>query len=444
MVQHDTPRVRNERVHVPLRACHYATGPCAHERAVWAKCDLPSHDGAVSFPRRWPHLLDLFAFQLARSLALAPLTRSNALLFIPQALSHNYSGLLAARWFQGMASSVANSMVGGTVADLFEARERGLIMNLLAIVIFVAQALGGMCFGWVGMHLGVQWCYGIQGIAAGLSVIINAALLRETRGDVLLARRAAKLTRETGKLHMAAAELQRKSIMQMITVSAVRPMQYLLTEPIVTAISLWIGFAWGVVFLGTSSTLLVFGQYTSNPGLVGISEVTTAIGGILGYISNYHQEYLYQRACRRSPTGKAAPEVRLYWATTAGLLFPICMFVYAWTGQPQFHWMIPATFLSLSYWGIYVMYSSVFTYLADAYETYSSSAQASQSFMRNLMSSTFPLFARQMYMNLGYPIASTVVASLALALAACPTLIVIFGARLRARSKVASAIATGQ
>lgn len=81
------------------------------------------------------------------------------------------------------------------------------------------------------------------------------------------------------------------------------------------------------------------------------------------------------------------------------------------------------------------------TYFADAYETYSSSAQASQSFMRNLLSSTFPLFARQMYMNLGFPIASTVVAACALALAACPTLIVIFGARLRARSKVATAIA---
>jgi hypothetical protein len=117
------------------------------------------------------------------------------------------------------------------------------------------------------------------------------------------------------------------------------------------------------------------------------------------------------------------------------------MYIYAWTGQPQFHWMLPATFLSLSYWGIYVMYSSVFTYIADAYETYSSSAQASQSFMRNILSSTFPLFARAMYMNLGYPIASTVVASCALLLAACPTLIVLYGAKLRARSKVASAIA---
>ncbi|BEI96699.1 hypothetical protein CcaverHIS631_0202880 [Cutaneotrichosporon cavernicola] len=368
-------------------------------------------------------------------------TLINALLFLPQALTHSHSGLLAARFFQGMASSVANSMVGGTVADLFAARERGLVMNLLAIVIFVAQALGGVCFGWVGLYLGVQWCYGIQAILAGVSVFANALFLRETRADVLLERRALKISKETGIKHIAPSQTQKRSVRQMMMVSAVRPLQYLFTEPIVTAISLWIGFAWGAVFLGTSSVLLVFGQYTDNPGLVGVSEITVAIGGVLGFISNYHQEYLYQKACGKSPTGKAAPEVRLYWASTAGLLFPICMFIYAWTGQPQFHWMLPATFLSLSYWGVYVMYSSVFTYLADAYETYSSSAQASQSFMRNLLSSTFPLFARAMYINLGYPIASTVVASCALALAACPTLIVMFGAKLRARSKVACAIA---
>lgn len=36
------------------------------------------------------------------------------------------------------------------------------------------------------------------------------------------------------------------------------------------------------------------------------------------------------------------------------------------------------------------------TYLADAYETYSSSAQAAQSFTRNLSGGIFPLFARQL------------------------------------------------
>lgn len=76
----------------------------------------------------------------------------------------------------------------------------------------------------------------------------------------------------------------------MLKTSAVRPLAYLFTEPIVTAISLWIGFAWGVVFLGTSSTLLVFSQYGWSWGMTGVMQVTMAIGGLIGFLSNYHQE----------------------------------------------------------------------------------------------------------------------------------------------------------
>jgi len=71
---------------------------------------------------------------------------------------------------------------------------------------------------------------------------------------------------------------------------------------------------------------------------------------------------------------------------------------------------------------------------------YSSSAQASHSFVRNVFSAVFPLFSHKMYNNMGYARASTTVAAIATALAAAPILIVIYGPKLRARSKVTSAI----
>lgn len=80
-------------------------------------------------------------------------------------------------------------------------------------------------------------------------------------------------------------------------------------------------------------------------------------------------------------------------------------------------------------------------YFADAYEIYSSSAQASQSFVRNTFSAIFPLFATQMYNNMGYPQASTLVAALGTVLGIAPVALIFFGAGLRAKSKVASALA---
>ncbi|KAL1410927.1 hypothetical protein Q8F55_001870 [Vanrija albida] len=363
----------------------------------------------------------------------------SALLFIPQALSHSLPGLLAARFFQGMVCSVGNSMVGGTVADMYAAKHRGVAMNIFSLAMFAGQA-GGAIFGWVGMRAGIQWCYGIQGLWAALSCVLNALVLRETRGDVLLSRRARRLTKQTGVKHLAAPDLRPRNMWSLVSQSATRPLQYLFTEPIVAAVSLWIGFAWATIWLGTSSTLLVFGQYGWDPAWQGMALLINLVGGVLGFASNFHQEWLYQRA-RRKHGGRAPPEARLYWGAYGGLIFPLGMFIFAWTGQPQFHWAIPATFLALSMWGVYAMYSAVFTYLADAYETYSSSAQAAQSFVRNIFSGLFPLFARTMYERMGYPKASTTVASIGTVLAAAPILLIVYGARLRARSKVASALA---
>ena len=66
-------------------------------------------------------------------------------------------------------------MVGGTIADLFQAQDRGFVMNVFAFCIFIGQvgstsfadsclwwqAAGPFIFGWVGMNLGIQWAYGV-------------------------------------------------------------------------------------------------------------------------------------------------------------------------------------------------------------------------------------------------------------------------------------------
>lgn len=60
-----------------------------------------------------------------------------------------------------------------------------------------------------------------------------------------------------------------------------------------------------------------------------------------------------------------------------------------------------------------------------------------------MFAACFPLLTHAMYSNLGYPIASTVVASIALVLGIAPVLIYVFGQRLRAMSKVTSSLTSG-
>jgi hypothetical protein len=67
-------------------------------------------------------------------------------------------------------------------------------------------------------------------------------LLAETRGSKILEDRARRLTLQTSVLHIADADgsnRQQTSMLELIKTTASRPIVFLLTEPIVTAIATW-------------------------------------------------------------------------------------------------------------------------------------------------------------------------------------------------------------
>lgn len=120
-----------------------------------------------------------------------------------------------------------------------------------------------------------------------MACILNLLFLRETRSDILLSRRAARLTKETGVLHVCRGYDTKKTGLRVIAISCLRPMStsnlshpvlglmegFLVTEPIVSALSIWIAFAWAMVFLSGTSVMLVFQQYEWSTGQLGLAQV---------------------------------------------------------------------------------------------------------------------------------------------------------------------------
>lgn len=118
--------------------------------------------------------------------------------------------------------------------------------------------------------------------------------------------------------------------------------------------------------------------YGFNPGQSHLVLISITIGSVVGFLSNFHQQSLYRRRAARSVNNKCAPEVRLYWTCAGGLLFSIGCLIMAWTTTSEVHFVIPCLFgLVILIWGIYVVYTALFNYLSDCYETYASSAQVS-------------------------------------------------------------------
>lgn len=72
-------------------------------------------------------------------------------------------------------------------------------------------------------------------------------ILKETRGDVILTRRAKRIRKETGREVYTKAELGGESVMQMLKISFTRPTKMLFTEFVVFSFTLWVSFAWGIL-----------------------------------------------------------------------------------------------------------------------------------------------------------------------------------------------------
>ena len=137
-------------------------------------------------------------------------------------------------------------------------------------------------------------------------------------------------------------------------------------------------------------------------------------------------------------------------------LLPIGLFWFAWTSNPHITWVpqviagIPIgagiLMIFLQYVPLFdtstrfftlTLYHRGLSYIIDVYLMYANSAIAANSILRAMAGGGFPLFAVQMYDNLGVPWATSLLGFLTLAFLPVPILFFIYGRRIRKLSRFA-------
>ncbi|KAG8932743.1 hypothetical protein FRC02_000644 [Tulasnella sp. 418] len=360
------------------------------------------------------------------------------LCFLATALSKNIAMVLFFRFLSGAAGSTGSTMVGGSLADIWATSERGLPMSIFGLAAIMSTGLGPVIAGWIEANpkLEWRWIQWLHFITTGVLVLLMMVVLKETRGSVILAKEARRLRKQTGDERYQPL-VKPPNLKQLIWMSATRPLYLLFTESVVASFSLWVGFAWGVLYGLIQSVGPVFKTvYGFGPGESGSVFATLCIGAIIGTLLNSYQERLYQRYVKVK-----GPEARLFAAMVAGILLPIGCFIYAWTCNREIHWIAPCIGIIIIILGIYTIYAAVFNYLADCYLTYASSALAGQSLCRNMAGAAFPMFTNQMYNRLTYKWASSLFGFIAAALAVIPFVLFFWGPKIRARSRFARKMA---
>lgn len=86
-------------------------------------------------------------------------------------------------------------MVGGVLSDIYHAEDRNAPMSCFSGAVLFATGLGPLVTGFINNRAGWRWIYYSQAIAAAGFLAIIFFFLKETRGSVLVSRKAKALNK---------------------------------------------------------------------------------------------------------------------------------------------------------------------------------------------------------------------------------------------------------
>jgi MFS family permease len=348
-------------------------------------------------------------------------------------LTQSYAGMLVVRFFVGVGGSTFSTMVGGVVSDIYHTSDRNKPMALFSGSALFGTGAGPLVCGFIAHNTTWRWIFYMQTIIDGIVVGLIILVFKETRGSVLLSRKAHALNKWYDELEAAGyssamllyeprgmgspaaaqrirwkvkSDEERSSLTKMITISLYRPFHLLFTEPVVFWFSLWVAFSWAILYLTLAAIPLLYQTYHPSFTLATANAIFGFLcaGAILGTILSIYQERLVPRILKSSSSSPDSstttprptlltklfskyktPEDRIYFACLESALMPIGLFMFGWSARSDVHWVVPGFAITLATIGIFSIYLSVFNYLADTYHRYASSALAAQSFCRNML-----------------------------------------------------------
>ena len=210
----------------------------------------------------------------------------------------------------------------------------------------------------------------------------------------------------------------------------------LILEPILLLITIYLALIYGILYLFFEAYPVSFTEVRgwTNEGIAGLPFIGILVGVICGICLIILQTKT-RFARKIAKHGRVVPEERLVPMMIASVCLPAGLFWFGWTSNPHIHWapkVIAGVPIGM---GILVIFMQGLNYIIDVYMMFANSAIAANTLVRSLVGGAFPLFATQMYHNLGVAWASSLLGFLTIAMIPIPIFFYFYGARIRAMSK---------
>ncbi|KAK3683747.1 major facilitator superfamily domain-containing protein [Podospora appendiculata] len=392
--------------------------------------------GFATGPTLWAPLSELRGRRLPLVLAMFGFTIFN----IGTASAKDLQTILICRFFAGFFGACPLAVVAAVFSDMFDNRTRGVAITIFSMAVFTGPLMSPFVGGFiVDSYLGWRWCGWLISIMGAVAFLLDLFFLEETYPPVILVGKAEELRRRTLNwgIHAKQEEIE-VDFRELVTKNFSRPMRLLFGEPIIAALSIYMAFIYGLLYLFLTAYPFVFqGVHGFSTGVSGLTFFGMIVGQLISGVTVLAQQPWYQRKLAAN-NGVPVPEWRLPSVIAGGVSFAAGLFWFGWSGYRQdVHWIVPTLSGILSGFGLLSIFLQALNYLVDSYLMFAASAIAGNTFLRSLAGAGFPLFSSYMFEGMGIQWASTLLGCVAAALVPIPVLFYLYGHKLRERSSFA-------
>ncbi|KAA8647872.1 hypothetical protein EYZ11_011368 [Aspergillus tanneri] len=356
------------------------------------------------------------------------------------AASKDIQTLMLCRFFAGIFGSCPLAVVAAIFSDIYNNRTRGIAIAMFSSTVFLGPLLAPFIGGFINTsYLGWRWTAYLPAIMGFFAFVLNLFFLKESYPPVVLIDKAALLRRRTKNwgIHAKQEEIE-VDLQELLINNFSRPLRLLIREPLILAVTVYLSFIYGLLYCFMTAYTIVFqGVHGMTAGVGGLPLFGMVVGLLIAGSYSIYSSRGYN-AKLEANGGIPVPEWRLPPVIVGGILFAVGLFWFGWTGfTGSIPWIVPTLSGLFTGFGLLIVFIQLFNYLIDTYLMFAASAIAANTFCRSLLASSFPLFSRQMFNNMGIQWAATLLGCLATILVPIPICFYFFGKKLRMRSKFA-------
>ncbi|EEH48212.2 uncharacterized protein PADG_04296 [Paracoccidioides brasiliensis Pb18] len=356
--------------------------------------------------------------------------------------AQNAVQLAVCRFFAGVGGSGGLAVFGGVLADIWDLEERTKASALMSTLLILGPVVGPACGGWISERASWRWTCWVPATAAAFLQVAALLYMRESYAPVLLERKLLKNRRLRPQrelytvMDLRLGSVPRKGAGSLIS-SAIRPVMYLLVDPVLFLLSLYFSSVFGEVYLLIVTFPEIFGEgYGHSAGIVGVDLLAQGVGNMIGLVVTVKAHgIIYKRQTR--PDHIYNPESRLVPAFPGALLLVAGLFLYGFSAL-KYHFIVPLVGFVVFAAGAMNIFMAIQLYIVDCF-AYPASAVATcklyisrLKMLYMLSSRIFPLFGSRLFETLGVDWGAGLLAFLSLGLGVpFLPLIYLYGKKLR-------------